>query len=272
LILFTLGLVKKVFLADELAPLADIGFDQTLAGHAVSGGVAWSSALAYSLQLYFDFSAYSDMALGLAGLFGFTLPLNFDRPYRATSVREFWRCWHMTLSRFLRDYLYIPLGGNRGGVLRVSAVVMITMLLCGLWHGAGWTFVAWGGVHGLALCVNRLWNAMGLRMPAPLAWLFTVSFVIVGWVLFRAETFASAWAVLSAMTNPLNWAVGISDKAAPYLLIGWTCALIGPTNVEWSAQVTHPRRSIACAVAVGLVLVCLRVGQGRGLEFIYFQF
>ncbi|MGE0483631.1 MAG: MBOAT family protein [Gammaproteobacteria bacterium] len=270
LILLILGLGKKVFLADKLAPLADAGFGA--AEFAVPGGLsAWQAALSYSLQLYFDFSSYSDMAMGLAGLFGFDLPLNFDKPYRALSVREFWRRWHMTLSRFLRDYLYIPLGGSHQGAGRTYAVALGTMLLCGLWHGAGWTFVAWGGLHGLGVCVNRWWGAHGPPLPAIAAWLLTLLFVVVGWVLFRAESFSVA-------ANVLNGMVGIAgtgkfdDDGWIVIGLGAAFALAGPSNVELAhgrLLATPVARSL---LALLLVAILMRVGQGRALEFIYFQF
>jgi alginate O-acetyltransferase complex protein AlgI len=270
LVLFILGLCKKVFFADELAPLADAGFEIAAAGDLPQTALAWQSALAYSLQLYFDFSSYSDMAMGLAGLFGFDLPVNFDRPYRATSIREFWRRWHMTLSRFLRDYVYIPLGGNRGGRVMTAVIVLTTMLLCGLWHGAGWAFILWGGAHGLAVCVNQLWAAGGMKMPAGVAWALTLFFVIVAWVLFRAENLADAARVLQAMFS--NRGGVLEPVAWLYIVIGGLFALLGPTNAEFAHGRWVAHRGAAIALGLALVLVVLRVGQGRGLEFIYFQF
>ncbi|MEQ8661796.1 MAG: MBOAT family O-acyltransferase, partial [Gammaproteobacteria bacterium] len=166
-VLLILGLAKKVFLADEIAPLADAGFAAAADG-VPYGFAAWQGVVAYGLQIYFDFSSYSDMAMGLAGLFGLDLPLNFDKPYRALTVREYWRRWHMTLSRFIRDYLYIPLGGSRTGPLRTYVVILATMTLCGLWHGAGWTFVLWGTLHGAAVAWNRWWERHGRALPLPI--------------------------------------------------------------------------------------------------------
>ena len=269
LVLFILGLAKKVFFADELAPLADAGFGAAATLPGPDTVLAWQSALAYSLQLYFDFSSYSDMAIGLAALFGFDLPINFDRPYRATSIREFWRRWHMTLSRFLLDYVYIPLGGSRRVGL-TFVTVLATMLLCGLWHGAGWTFIAWGGFHGLAVCVNRGWNKYGWRLPSLLGCGLTLLFVILGWVLFRAESFEIAQRVMLAMFEMGGGE--FDDEAWVMLGVGWLFALAGPTNVELSRRTWIKRRAVAGVLAFLLVAVCLRVGQGRGLEFIYFQF
>ena len=267
LLLFVLGLVKKVWLADQLAPYADAGFGASAPGVAL----AWQAALAYSLQLYFDFSGYSDMALGLAGMFGLELPVNFDAPYRATSIRDFWRRWHMTLSRFLRDYLYIPLGGSRAGAARAYLVALTTMLLCGLWHGAGWTFIAWGGLHGVAVCCNRWWLGRGITLPAIPAWALTMLFVVVGWVLFRADDFAIAWRVLCAMAG--QGGHGAADADGWWLVAGaGALAVAGPTNLALSRLQWPYRPLYALPVVLVLLVTVLRVGQGRGIEFIYFQF
>ncbi len=177
--LFLIGLAKKAAVADTVAQVCDPIFARVAAGAHPSLAEAWAAAGTYTLQIYFDFSGYSDMAIGLALMFGFRLPLNFAAPYRAASIREFWRRWHITLSRFLRDYVYIPLGGNRAGPGRQAVNVVATMLLGGLWHGAAWTFVAWGGLHGLALAANSAWDRAGLRMPRVAGWLLTTLFVIV---------------------------------------------------------------------------------------------
>src|SRR4029077_1628911 len=162
---FTIGLVKKAILGESLAQYVAVPFGAAAAGYHLSLVEAWAAALSYAFHIYFDFSGYSDMAVGLALLVGIALPVNFNSPYKAGSIIEFWRRWHMTLSAFLRDYLYIPLGGSRAGAPRRYANLMITMLLGGLWHGAAWTFVAWGGVHGFYLLVNHAWR--GLRHPSP---------------------------------------------------------------------------------------------------------
>ncbi|MGI9436521.1 MAG: MBOAT family O-acyltransferase [Geminicoccaceae bacterium] len=209
--IFTIGLFKKAVLADGIATSATPVFDAADSGEILTFFEAWGGALAYSLQLYFDFSGYSDMAIGAARLFGIMLPLNFYSPYKAVNITEFWRRWHITLSRFLRDYLYIPLGGNRCGSGRRCANLMITMLLGGLWHGAGWTFVIWGGLHGLYLVVHQFWvsvrqhvNVVGWK-PSPggkvIAWAITYLAVVVGWVFFRAADFEAAVAVLQGMAG-----------------------------------------------------------------------
>jgi D-alanyl-lipoteichoic acid acyltransferase DltB (MBOAT superfamily) len=272
-LLFILGLLKKVYFADEYAPLVERQFDAVASGAAASGGEAWFAALAYTLQLYFDFSAYSDMAIGLALMFGFTLPLNFHTPYRALDIRDFWRRWHITLSRFFRDYVYIPLGGSRQGAGGVTFAVTATMLLAGLWHGAGWTFIAWGAAHGVAILVNRGWSAAGFRLPAALAWAMTFLFVIVGWVLFRAEDFGVAASLLRSMSGVEGWGAGrVDGEDLRFLLLGMALATLGPENVEIPRLRWVARPATAVLAGVALVAVTMRVGAGRSLEFIYFQF
>jgi D-alanyl-lipoteichoic acid acyltransferase DltB (MBOAT superfamily) len=209
LTIFAIGLFKKVVIADTMAGYADPAFAGVEQGAGITLLEAWGATLSFTFQIYFDFSGYSDMAIGLAKMMGLRLPANFASPYKAASIIEFWRRWHMTLSRFLRDYLYIPLGGNRQGGPRRYLNLMITMALGGLWHGAAWTFVAWGALHGLYLIVNHAWNgaarALGLRPTAGgplrlgLARLLTFGAVAVGWTFFRAESFGGATAMLSSM-------------------------------------------------------------------------
>lgn len=203
LMLFAIGLAKKVLLADAFAGMARPVFDSAVAAPPDLLG-AWGATLSYTFQIYFDFSGYSDMALGLALMFGIRLPLNFLSPYKSTSIIEFWRSWHMTLSRFLRDYLYFPLGGNRKGVIRRYLNLLAVMTIGGLWHGAGWTFVLWGSLHGIYLLINHAWRALaGMSGMAPLpAWpsrLITFLCVAGAWVLFRSENLEAARAVYSGL-------------------------------------------------------------------------
>ncbi|TNF35633.1 MAG: MBOAT family protein [Gammaproteobacteria bacterium] len=210
-VIFFIGLFKKVMVADNIAQFSTPVFTAVEHGMQPTLFEAWGAALAYSLQLYFDFSGYADMAIGISLMFGIRLPLNFDSPYKSTSIIDFWRRWHMTLSRFLRDYLYIPLGGNRKGEFRRYINLAVTMLLGGLWHGAGWTFVIWGGLHGLYLVVNHLWRSLcskvGLGQGRStfagrlLAGSITFIAVVVAWVFFRAESFHGAMAVLNGMVG-----------------------------------------------------------------------
>ncbi|MBA2587653.1 MAG: MBOAT family protein [Alphaproteobacteria bacterium] len=206
LTLFLLGLAKKVVLADEFARYSDIMFNGAQAGATITLAPAWVGALSYTLQLYFDFSGYSDMAIGMAKMFNIELPLNFWSPYKSGSIIEFWRRWHMTLSRFLRDYVYIPLGGNRGGEARRYRNLLLTMLVGGIWHGAGWTFVAWGALHGVALAVNHLWaehvpRPLGSRLYRMVAHLMTLLVVVCGWVIFRSPSMQAAGRVFAGMSG-----------------------------------------------------------------------
>ena len=304
LAILIIGLFKKVVIADNLSPIATNLFDLAASGERpLTMAEAWVGAIAYSLQLYFDFSGYSDMALGAARLFGIRFPLNFHSPYKADSVVDFWRRWHMTLSRFLRDYLYIPLGGNRKGPKRRYLNLFLTMLLGGLWHGAGWTFIMWGALHGLFLCVNHAW--FGLRkkmawaaMPKPLAIALTFVAVLVGWVFFRAHDFASAGRLLASMFG-LHGFGGWPDKAArvvasaePLKLIP---VLIGvwllPNTQEIFARyrpalrvagAPYPaggtrrwwqwRPTKAFAAATVLLAIATGLQFDKVSEFIYFQF
>ena len=268
--LFIIGVTKKVAIADTLALSIDPLFAKAT---ALSAAEAWTAAGGYTLQIYFDFSGYSDMALGLALMFGLRLPVNFDAPYRAVSIRDFWRRWHMTLSRFLRDYLYIPLGGSHCGPLRQAANVIVTMLLGGLWHGAAWTFVVWGGLHGAALALSHLWEKAGLRMPAILGWLLTLLFVMACWVLFRAPDFATAGDILAAMAFAHGpGTVKLSQEAWAAMLIGAAIALIGPTSQRAALVLLRPSPWIAVPVGLSLMYLVITIGGRLPNVFIYFQF
>lgn len=266
-VLFVIGLCKKLFLADGLARMAEPVFAR--AGHQpVLPAEAWQGALAFTGQIYFDFSGYTDMAVGLALLFGLTLPVNFDAPYRAASLRDFWRRWHMTLSRFLRDYLYVPLGGNRAGLPRQCLALVATMSLGGLWHGAGWTFVVWGTAHGVALAAGVLWRRLGLALPAALGWASTMLFVVMTWVLFRAETLAGAAALLDAM---IRWQPWDGLPGWRTILPALAVATLGPTSQRVAAAF-RPSGWIAAGAAAATVAALLTLNEGGAYEFIYFQF
>lgn len=214
---FSLGLFKKVVIADTLALWANWGFDQAQSLDFFS---AWGTSLAYTFQLYFDFSGYSDMAIGCALLFNIWLPMNFNSPYKALDIQDFWRRWHMTLSRFLREYVYIPLGGNRVGVAQAAANVLVTFTLGGLWHGASWLFVAWGALHGVGMVTHRVWSGVGCRLPKPWAWGATFLFVNAGWVLFRAKSWGDAQKVFSGMLD-LESALSLPTQAIPTAQLAW---------------------------------------------------
>ncbi len=198
LFVFSIGLFKKVVIADTFAIWATNGFDVAERLNLIE---AWITSLSYTFQLYFDFSGYTDMAIGAALLFNIKLPINFSSPYKATSIQDFWRRWHITLSRFLKGYVYIPLGGNRHGEIRTYTNLFATFLLGGIWHGAGWTFVFWGALHGLALVIHRAWHKLGFRMYTVLAWFITFNFINISWVFFRAKEFEDALKVLKGMSG-----------------------------------------------------------------------
>jgi D-alanyl-lipoteichoic acid acyltransferase DltB (MBOAT superfamily) len=268
IMLLVVGLAKKVFLGDPLSEYVNPVFLAAAQGKAPTVIEAWSATLGFSFQIYFDFSGYTDMALGLALLFGIVLPQNFDAPYRATSLQDFWRRWHMTLSRFLRDYLYVPLGGSRHGLAVQLFALFATMALGGLWHGAGLTFVAWGVAHGLGLGAGVLWRKAGLRMPVLAGWVFTFAFVILAWVLFRATTFQSAILIYKGLFGFAPLGGGFRWRT---LALAGAVAIIGPT--AWAAvHRLPPWRSIAVAFAIVLVVVLLKIGDDDNYEFIYFQF
>ena len=213
LFIFSIGLFKKTVIADTFSVWATQGFDVAPTLNFIA---AWATSLSYTFQLYFDFSGYTDMAIGAALLFNIKLPINFNSPYKATNIQNFWRRWHITLSRFLKDYIYIPLGGNRKGNFRTYTNLLATFILGGIWHGAGWTFVLWGFMHGMALAIHRLWTNLCFSMNKYLAWFITFNFINIAWVFFRAKEFEDALKVLSGMIGatsivlPQKWASFLS--------------------------------------------------------------
>jgi len=209
LFIFSIGLFKKVIIADSFAVWATNGFDKATTLNLFE---AWATSLSYTFQLYFDFSGYCDMAIGAALLFNIKLPINFNSPYKALNIQDFWRRWHITLSRFLRDYIYVPLGGNRKGKLRTYANLMTTFVIGGIWHGAGWTFVFWGFLHGVALVIHRIWSELGFKMNKILAWFITFNFINIAWIFFRAKEWDDALKVLKGM-------FGLSGIALPNFLL-----------------------------------------------------
>ena len=250
LTIFAIGLFKKAVLADSMAPLADMGFGAAHSGSIMSAD-AWFAVVAYALQIYFDFSGYSDMAIGLARMFGLSLPLNFNSPYKAASIIEFWRRWHMTLSRFLRDYLYIPLGGGKRGAIRRWINLFLTMLLGGLWHGASWNFVIWGGLHGVYLAINHAFryvmpprkssSLVAQRLSRGVCWALTAIAVLIAWVPFRAGTLPEAVTMWTAMFNMpwrslelFDWTavIAIALSAGVALLLPNTQELMGKKIME----------------------------------------
>lgn len=269
LLIFTIGFAKKVLLADPLGAVVDPLF----AGanlHALNLGQAWTAVLAFSFQLFLDFSAYTEMAIGSALIFGLILPENFRRPYVATDIRDFWRRWHISLSNFLRDYLYIPLGGSRRGPWRYVLATTVTMGLCGLWHGAGWTFVVWGLWHGVGLAVCHGWQRLGRPMPKLAGWFVTMLFVLVGWVIFRAASFTVAASVLGSLAGAGGW--GGSLQEIKLLIAAALASALIPSAHEIIDGVKVPYPALAVGAAALAVSCLLKVGEGAPVQFIYFQF
>lgn len=264
---FAVGLTEKVLVADSLAAMVD----PALASYQTLGTFgAWMAMLGYSMQLYFDFSGYSSMAVGLGFLFGMRIPQNFNSPYKALDPSDFWRRWHISLSTVLRDYLYIPLGGNRRGTWLTYRNLMITMLLGGLWHGAAWTFVAWGAYHGLLLSAYRVWQRPWDALPREARQIVMLVLVVVGWVFFRATDFTMAAHLLGLMF----WPTAGSLPAAPVfsglmLSLAMAWAALGPNvyEIQWrSPQVRRVALTAAFACTIALIL------GGAPSPFLYFQF
>jgi len=314
---FGIGLFKKLALADSIAPFADTVFNGVAGGAPVGMDVAWVGALAYTLQLYFDFSGYTDMALGVGMLFGLKLPLNFNSPLKAGSIMDFWRRWHMTMTRFFTNYLYTPLavammrraltkrhGATRRFLLAVAMPISFTFLLAGIWHGAGWTFVVFGLIHGVALAVNHAWREASMpRMPHSVGWLMTMGVVVTGLVVFRAPDMATATTILLSMTGlDAFLAAGTAQAMAPvtvdliagqgWILLLAAIALICP-NVQqimrnnWYSSDPAPeedadesrtpawlrwRLSPTWALASGVVLTIALASLSGDTQFVYYQF
>jgi D-alanyl-lipoteichoic acid acyltransferase DltB (MBOAT superfamily) len=268
LFVFFVGLFKKVVIADTFAVWAGIGFDQLAQPGFFD---AWTASLSYALQLYFDFSGYTDMAVGSALMFNIILPLNFNSPYKALDIQDFWRRWHMTLSRWLRDYLYIPLGGNRRGEGRTYVNLFLTFLLGGLWHGAGWTFVAWGAMHGAGTALHKGWQGRGVRMPRWFAWFLTFNFVNFAWVFFRATSFDDAMKVFAGMfgLNGFLTAKQLPGNALALSLVFLAVAALAPNSTEFQRRF-RPNWKWGIFLAAGIVISLFNLS--RVSEFLYFQF
>ena len=275
--LFSLGLFKKVVIADGLAVWADSGY-MALEKMDLNMIAAWATALAYTFQLYYDFSGYTDMAIGISLMLNIKLPINFYSPYKAASIIEFWRRWHITLSSFLRDYLYIPLGGNRKGLFQKCVNIFVTMLIGGLWHGANWTFVLWGGTHGLGIVCNHLFRALNLSINKWIGILMTFLFVNFAWVLFRAPDCAQALKMYSNMLvwhgyeislNALPAAMPDGRKEIVVEVFLFIVAVFLPNSLEIVRYMKMNRKWAVLAGAVLSVAICFLT---KNTSFLYYQF
>lgn len=272
LYVFFMGLGKKIIIADSFAIFANYGYGNTGSLTMLDG---WITSLSYAGQLYFDFSGYTDMAIGAALMFNIKIPINFNSPYKALSIQDFWRRWHITLSRFLRDYIYIPLGGNRNGEFKTLSNLMITFIIGGIWHGAGWTFVFWGFLHGAGLIVHRLWKRAGFELPNVIALILTFNFVNIAWVFFRAPTWTDAVNVLAAMFGvgkslDISVTVITDVYAIPMALCGIALLFYKNTN-QLSEEFTFNKKHMVSAISL-IVLGMLFINSTTANDFLYFDF
>jgi alginate O-acetyltransferase complex protein AlgI len=296
LLIFLLGLGKKLVLADMFGGFADVGFNAAADGVGLTFFEAWYAALAYALQIYFDFSGYSDMAIGLARMLNIRFPLNFDSPYKAADIAAFWRRWHITLGGFLRDFLYIPLGGNRGDRLRQVSNLMMTMLLAGLWHGAAWNFVIWGGLHGIYLVLHREYRRQFRPLPEIPGRMLTLLAVIVAWVPFRAgsltgtlamlrgmaglngialpKMIVSAYSPLALVADPVTVMPFLGDartlsfpEVSACLLLGWLIVLVAPNVHRMADRLRHWALTASFALSAQALFFAPHVAP-----FLYFRF
>lgn len=288
--LFAIGLFKKVMIADSLAPISKAVFENAV---QVTFLDAWTGALAYTLQLYFDFSGYSEMAVALGLMLNIKLPINFNSPYKAKSIIDFWRRWHITLSEFLRNYLYIPMGGNRQGELKRIRNLIVTMLLGGLWHGAGWTYVIWGALHGVFLVINHMWRKLRVPLPDPLSYLITFISIVVAWVFFRAESVFDAYNILQAMLGLKGFylpeayvsklsniekyglSIGVVPKLVvkPQYLLSIALLLVVVYKFKNPHQLIEEFKSnYKWLIIIYLLIGITLVNMTKVSEFLYFQF
>jgi alginate O-acetyltransferase complex protein AlgI len=301
LTIFIMGLFKKIVLADGISPYADVIFNASESGLTANFNEAWIGSLAYTFQLYFDFSGYSDMAIGLSWMFNVRLPVNFNSPYQAVNISDFWRRWHMSLSSFLRDYLYIPLGGNRKGPIRQNINLLLTMLLGGLWHGASWSFVFWGCLHGSFLVVNHGFQTLVKKhfthinthyLLVFFGWLLTFLLVVIAWVFFRATSFSGALGILKSMTkpelacsfntiHPLLWNQGLHPEIGLLfcIFLGGTAFFLPNSNrigdlilQRCKQQITLRPAIIGMTCTFGTLLIIINSLRASTSAFIYFNF
>ena len=273
LFIFSIGLFKKVIIADIFSRWATQGFDVATTLNLTQ---AWITSLSYTFQLYFDFSGYTDMAIGIALFFNIKLPINFNSPYKAVNIQDFWKRWHITLSRFLKDYIYIPLGGNRKGDFRTYNNLLITFLIGGLWHGAGWTFVFWGFLHGIALIIHRIWSHLNFRLWSWVGWFITFNFINISWIFFRAKEWDDAIKVLGSMftINPMLFSSSLehingSIKTIPMVIIFLFVVLFTKNSMEKLQEFKLNYRTVMFTVITFFLGI---ISMNKVSEFLYFNF
>jgi len=273
ILIFSIGLFKKVVIADSLGLYAEEGFDQTI---VLTVYDAWLSSLAFTFQIYYDFSGYTDMAIGLALFFNIKLPQNFNSPYKALNIQDFWRRWHMTLSGFFRDYIYIPLGGNKKGDILMYQNMFLVFLIGGIWHGAGWGFILWGVLHGVAIIIYQLWKKTNIVLPKVLSWLILFNFLNITWVFFRAQDIDDAIKVIKGMFMMFNVPVMVfsfDDLDLYYLyalLLGSLLSILWFKNSnEMIDNALESRWTYPLSVIL-LIISFLHLAEEK--TFIYFNF
>lgn len=278
LFLLAIGLFKKVMIADTFSIFVKGTFDEVA---VLTCFEAWCASISYTMQLYFDFSGYCDMAMGIGYLFNIVLPQNFNSPYKADSIQDFWRRWHMTLSRFLRDYIYIPLGGNRKGELKTYRNLFLTFLIGGIWHGANWTFIIWGIMHGLATCIHRLWKSFNIKMPHFIAIIITFLFINTTWVYFRASSIDKANQIILSMLGQNGFAPIIINKlrfsfeneslklSILLLLASFVLVFFIKNSTEFAKKL-QPNKLYLTVTLILLIISVLSINKVS--EFLYFQF
>ncbi|WML59041.1 MBOAT family O-acyltransferase [Neobacillus sp. PS2-9] len=287
LYIFSIGLFKKVIIADTLAEWANLGYNNIA---SLTLFDSWITTLAYTFQLYFDFSGYCDMAIGLGLLFNIKLPVNFNSPYKSLDIQDFWRRWHMTLGRFFTHYLYIPLGGSRKGNIRTYINLFIIFFVSGIWHGAGWTFVIWGILHGIASVINRYWKGLDIKLPRFIAWFITFFFVHIAWVFFRSPDLTTAKVMLTKMfsiqafhfpagitaalnerlgTHFIPWAYYFDLKLSALFVVILAIILLTKNSIE---RLNTFKPSYRIAVFISFIAVIALLYLNRVSEFLYFKF
>ena len=266
--IFSIGLFKKVVIADTFSIWATNGFDIE---ESLTFIEAWVTSLSYTFQLYFDFSGYADMAIGAALLFNIRLPLNFNSPYKSLNIQEYWRRWHMTLSRLLKDYVYIPLGGNRCSNFRIYINLIITFIIGGIWHGAGWTFIVWGTLHGVAIVLNRIWQKLNINIGKIAAWFITFNFINITWIFFRAKEWNDAIKVLFGMFSVSTDIGSINLISVLFIVLAIIVTIFFKNTNELEKKIKIgfvASLGVSFVLFISITVLLIR----RSSEFLYFQF